>query len=100
MASLPMIAQCDFRSSVRHLREMVIKDRSVSLAIGSECIPNANQLDDAIRISDHRMYYDKVEYYNRCGKPENDRQGVRNKANFSIIEQASLVGRQYILSSK
>ncbi|WP_295630645.1 GGDEF domain-containing protein [uncultured Mitsuokella sp.] len=90
MVLLPMIAECDFRSSVRHLREIVIKDKNISLAIGSEWIDNAAQLDEAIRISDHRMYCDKVEYYNRCGKGENDRQGVRNKEIFAPSGQVSL----------
>lgn len=90
MVLLPMIAECDFRSSVRHLREIVIKDKNISLAIGSEWIDDAAQLDEAIRISDHRMYCDKVEYYNRCGKCENDRQGVRNKEIFAPSGQVSL----------
>lgn len=84
---MPLITELDFKNSVRHLHELAAHEQGLSVAFGSDWVPDTARLDEAITQTDQRMYSDKVEYYNRCGKQYQNRHkvcGLRRPADEGI----------------
>ncbi|MFV0635310.1 GGDEF domain-containing protein [Mitsuokella sp. WILCCON 0060] len=65
---VPLIKKIDFVNSFKRLREKLEQEKEIFVAVGSDWTADSRTLNEALRITDRRMYHDKVEYYNRCGK--------------------------------
>lgn len=70
---MPLVTESDFKTSFRRLRELVAREQGLSIALGSDWVADTAHLDVSIAQTDQRMYSDKVEYYNRRGKPYENR---------------------------
>ena len=70
---IPEAAEQDFQEVTRHLRILAKQEPSISLAIGSDWLPDAAHINEAIARTDQRMYHDKVNHYKHLGKRNRSR---------------------------
>lgn len=73
LVMLPFVAEADFWTSFRQLRERLASQSDIALAVGGDWLPDTADLNAAICRTDRRMYSDKVEFYNRQGKGDKAR---------------------------
>ena len=57
------ISKEDFDEVMQELRQRIDEDSEVSMAIGTEWLESAENVEEAIHEADHRMYEDKKKYY-------------------------------------
>lgn len=57
------ISKEDFDEVMQELHQRIDEDSEVSIAIGTEWLESAENVEEAIHEADHRMYEDKKKYY-------------------------------------
>ncbi|MFV0635311.1 GGDEF domain-containing protein [Mitsuokella sp. WILCCON 0060] len=84
---VPLITKIDFQSSLSRLREKLQQEKEISVAVGGHWIADSTKLNEALRVTDCRMYHDKVEYYNRRDKGTGHR-AARHAQPLRLVDKA------------